>query len=78
MQTNGIMRLNLKMSKPELLVCPAANFCGYREAGHYAHPMTNQCFLQCDAFGRSFQKGCAPGTFWKTGGPEPAMYNRCS
>lgn len=65
--------------KPHAPTCPAAgNFCYGKKAGHYTHPGAQACFIQCDAFGRGYAKGCSPGTLWKPVGPEPALWNMCA
>jgi len=53
-------------------------FCYEREAGHYGHPGSEYCFVQCDDHGRAFAKICAYGTSWKGHGPEPAYANMCA
>ena len=40
------------------------SFCQDKSAGHYANPCSCKKFIQCDAFGVSFNQKCGPGTLW--------------
>ena len=53
-------------------------FCYEKVAGHFAHPDSEYCFIQCDHVGRSFAKQCAYGTSWTGHGDEAAYANMCA
>jgi len=54
------------------------DFCYGKEAGHYTHPGSKDCFIQCDHVGLAFAKQCAYGTRWKGPDKEAAYANMCS
>jgi len=53
------------------------DFCYGRYAGHYAHPGSYKCFVQCDQWGTAYAMPCAYGTTWQSDGYEPAYGNMC-
>ena len=53
------------------------DFCYGRYAGHYAHPSSYSCYVQCDHVGTAFSMPCAYGTTWQGDGYEPAYGNMC-
>lgn len=58
---------------------PTDTFCYGREAGHYMHPGSTSCFVQCDLNGLAYSKACAPGTQWHGGDDiNPSDFNLCA
>jgi len=53
-------------------------FCYAKVAGHYTHPGSKYCFIQCDHVGRAYAKLCAYGTSWKGHETEAAYANMCT
>ena len=60
-------------------VLRAEKFCYEKESGHYTHPGTRYCFIQCDHVGRAHAKLCARGTSWRGESTSEAAYaNMCT
>lgn len=59
-------------------ICIAGKFCHGKTAGHYGHPKSPVCFVQCDQVQQAFVRECAHGTSWKSKvDKEPAKSNMC-